>query len=70
MTGLYLPVLPEKSIDEDFMITMQDQMVPRATVRKSGKVLEVDVESAWDELALKASWNNEVTVEVYMSWEK
>lgn len=67
-SGLYMSLLPEKSVDEDFLILLSDRVVPRHTVDASGKVLEVDIEAAWRELGLVAAWNNEVTVEVYMDW--
>ena len=60
--------LPEKSIDEDFMILMAAGIVPRHTVKQSGKVLGIDIEAAWKEMGLVAAWNNEVTVDIYMNW--
>lgn len=58
------------SIEDDFMVTIQGQAIPPSTVSisKADKhVLEVDVEAAWKELALKASWSNEVEVKAYFT---
>ena len=63
-----MSILPEKSIDEDFLILLGGRIVPRKTVRAVDKVLEVDVETAWWELGPIVSWNNEVTVTIYMNW--
>ena len=68
LIGIYISNLPEKTIDEDFLVYLNSLVVPRYTVRKSGKVLEVDIETAWKKLGLRAPWNNEITVQVSMNW--
>ena len=51
------------------MVQVMGSPVPACTVTKSKtdpRVLEVDVETAWREMGLKAQWNNEVAVELYL----
>lgn len=70
ITGIYLSTLPDMTIDGDFMITIQNQPIPRETVSVSKDdehVLEIDVERAWEEMELQSGWSNEVEVKVYCS---
>lgn len=63
-------MLPKLSIDDDFMITLQEEPVPRHVVRvseSSGNVLEIDLQTAWEELGLKSRWSNEIGVKIYFS---
>ena len=56
------------TIEDGFLITIQDKPVPVETVRKSPDseyVLEVDVETAWKKMGLEPGWSNEVPVKVY-----
>jgi hypothetical protein len=58
------------SIDDDFMITIREDPVPRHTVRvskSSDRVLEVDLETAWKEMKLPHGWSNEIEVKVWFS---
>lgn len=50
-------------------ITILGRPIPVRTVTKSTKdpaVLEVDVEGAWKELGLGATWSNEVLVKLFI----
>ncbi|CAJ2500561.1 Uu.00g034140.m01.CDS01 [Anthostomella pinea] len=70
--GLYISSLPDMSIERDFMVTIQGQPIPphTVTVNTSDRhVLDVDVETAWNEMGLKAGWNNEVEVKAYFDIE-
>lgn len=58
------------TVEGDFMATIQDQPVPRHTVRMSSEdesVFEVDVQTAWNELGLDAGRSNEVEIKVHFS---
>jgi hypothetical protein len=71
--GIYISKLPELSLDDDFMATIQGQVIPRHTVsinKASGSILEIDVERSWNELGLKPGWSNEVEVKIYVGIEK
>ncbi|RYP03833.1 hypothetical protein DL764_004883 [Monosporascus ibericus] len=73
MLGVYISCLAELSIERHFMVTIQGQPIPPHTVTKSGAdmhVLEIDVETAWKDMGLKAGWSNEVEIKVYFSIEK
>lgn len=68
--GFWISTLPDMSIDDDFMITMQEQPVPRHVAKvssSSDRVLEVDLETAWKEMGLRSGWSNEVQMKVYFS---
>ncbi|KAK3300541.1 glycoside hydrolase superfamily [Chaetomium fimeti] len=71
--GVYISVLPELSIDDDFMVTIQGLPIPphTASVSKQDEhVLEADIEAAWNEMGLASGWANEVQVKVYFALEK
>ncbi|KKY29813.1 putative glycoside hydrolase family 36 protein [Diaporthe ampelina] len=71
--GIYISRLPDMSLDDDFMATIQGQVIPRHTVsvnKTSSSILEIDIEKAWKELDLKPGWSNEVEVKVYFDIEK
>jgi len=60
--------LEELSVKEDFMATIQGQVIPPHTVsvdKADGRVLRVDVETAWNQMGLESGWSNEVHVKVY-----
>jgi hypothetical protein len=68
--GVYISTLPQMTIDDDFMVTIQGQAIPRHTVsmdKADEHVLRIDVEAAWKELELDAGWSNEVEVKVYFA---
>jgi hypothetical protein len=57
------------TIEDDFMVTIQGLPLPPHTVALSKSdlhTLEIDVETAWKEMGLKAGWSNEVEVNVYV----
>lgn len=71
--GVYISKLPQMNIAEDFMATIQGQVIPRHTVAMSktaSEVLEIDVEQAWKEMGLQAGWGNELEVKLYFSVDK
>jgi hypothetical protein len=58
------------TIEGDFMVTIQGQAVPPHTVsidKADEHVVRIDIETAWNELGLKAGWSNEVEVKVYFA---
>jgi hypothetical protein len=66
-------VLPELSIQDDFMVTIQGQPIPSHTVtvnKDDQHVLDVDIETAWREMKLESGWANEVEVKVYFALER
>ena len=72
-TGIYISALPELSVQDDFLVTIQGQPIPPHTVsvnRQDKHVLDVDIETAWTEMGLKSGWANEVEVKVYFALEK
>ncbi|SPQ18354.1 76a4190c-5657-4e05-95d5-21f92ca54688 [Thermothielavioides terrestris] len=71
--GIYISVLPELSIEDDFMVTIQGQPIPSHTVtvnKDDQHVLDVDIETAWREMKLESGWANEVEVKVYFALER
>jgi hypothetical protein len=55
------------------MVTIQGQPVPPHTVavsKQDERVLDVDIETAWNEMGLESGWANEVEVKVYFALEK
>ncbi|KAL2016362.1 hypothetical protein VTK56DRAFT_3820 [Thermocarpiscus australiensis] len=71
--GIYISALPELSIRDDFMVTIQGQPIPAHTVsvdKGDGHVLDVDIEAAWKEMGLESGWANEVEVKIYFALEK
>lgn len=71
--GLYISALPRMDVKNDFMVTIQGQVIPPHTVavsKTAAEVLEIDVETAWKEMGLNAGWGNEVEVKVYCTIDK
>ncbi|KAL2129449.1 hypothetical protein VTI74DRAFT_7789 [Chaetomium olivicolor] len=71
--GIYISALPEVSIEDNFMVTIQGQPIPPRTVsvnKQDRHVLDVDIETAWKEMGLESGWSNEVEVKVYFGLEK
>ena len=69
MKGIYISSLPALVIEEHLLITIYSRAIPLHTVRtsqSSALVLEIDIETAWDEMGLQSSWNNEMTMEVFI----
>jgi hypothetical protein len=55
------------------MVTIQGQPIPphTASVSKQDEhVLDVDIETAWNEMGLESGWANEVQVKIYFALEK
>ncbi|KAF4449434.1 hypothetical protein F53441_7296 [Fusarium austroafricanum] len=68
--GIYVSTLPALAIEGDFLITIQEKVVPLHTVaisRADNHVLEIDIGKAWKELDLESRWSNDVEVKVYFS---
>ncbi|KAH6650572.1 glycoside hydrolase superfamily [Chaetomium tenue] len=71
--GIYISALPGLSLNDDFMVTIQGQPIPPHTAsvsKQDGHVLDVDIETAWNEMGLESGWANEVQVKVYFALEK
>ncbi|KAJ6106879.1 Aldolase-type TIM barrel [Penicillium capsulatum] len=68
--GIYISDLHNRDIDQNFMVMILGQPVPRKTVWKEGNdgatVLAIDVLAAWKLLRLDSGWSNEVFVRVYI----
>jgi len=59
--------LKERCIEEDFLAVMFGRPIPVDCVKisdASEDVLEIDLARAWKETDQKASWSNEVAVEL------
>ncbi|KAI0126386.1 raffinose synthase Sip1 [Xylariales sp. AK1849] len=70
--GIYISTLPQMTVDDDFIVTIQGQTIPPHTVsvtKEDSHVLQIDVEAAWKEMGLKAGWSNEVEVKIYCTIE-
>lgn len=55
---------------EDFVVTIQGQTIPPHTgniCKTDERVLEIDVEKAWDEMGLDSGWSNELVVKTYFT---
>lgn len=55
-------------IGENFIATIQGQVIPPKAVTKNKidqHILEVDIETAWNEMKLKPGWANEVQVKLF-----
>lgn len=68
--GVYISRLPELTIEDDFIATIQNQVIPVEAVSVSkddAHVLEIDVEKAWRDMTLHPGWSNEVEVKVFFS---
>lgn len=66
--GFYISDLASKDITK-FLVTIAGNVVPFHTVRKSSQnntVLEIDLETAWNELNLSAGWSNELLIGFHM----
>jgi hypothetical protein len=58
------------TIEDDFLITVQEKVIPVYTVAISkvdACVLEINIGKAWKELGLETRWGNDVEVKVYFS---
>lgn len=67
MTGVYISDLKKRNINDDFFAVLFGRPIPSDCVKVSAKdenVLEIDLTKAWKETDQKASWSNEVAVEL------
>jgi len=65
--GLYVSDLSDRSLKDDFMALLFGRPIPLHCVKvndQSPNVLEIDVVRAWKESDSKASWSNEVAIEI------
>lgn len=70
MIGVYVSSLPTMTIDGDFLITIQEKVIPVHTVaisKADDHVLEIDIGKAWKEMGLESRWSNDVEVKVFFS---
>ncbi|KAL1879955.1 hypothetical protein VTK73DRAFT_6535 [Phialemonium thermophilum] len=66
--GVYISSLPDLTIEDHFLATIQGQPIPPHTVRKANEtVVEIDIETAWKEMGLESGWSNEVELKLYFS---
>lgn len=66
-SGIYISDLKERSIEDDFFAVLFGRPIPIDCVAVSKtceNVLELDLTKAWKETDQKASWSNEVAVEL------
>ena len=64
--GLWIGDLEARSVDENFMVTIFGKPIRASNARVDGKVLLIDVASAWEESGETAGWTNEVPMEIFM----
>lgn len=65
--GVYISDLKHRSLDDDVMALIFGKPIARHCVKISDtceNVLEIDTARAWKESDSKASWSNEVAVEI------
>ncbi|KAK6717835.1 hypothetical protein SNK05_001012 [Fusarium graminearum] len=66
--GIYISALPNLTIEGDFLITIQEKVIPVHTVAISTvdkHVLEIDIGKAWKDMGLESRWSNDVEVKVH-----
>jgi hypothetical protein len=64
---VYISDLKERSVEDDFLALMFGRPISPDCVKISDvseDVLEIDLTKAWKETDQKASWSNEVAVEL------
>ncbi|KID60423.1 raffinose synthase Sip1, partial [Metarhizium hybridum] len=65
--GVYISTLRHLNIEDDFMVALEDQPVRFETVSRSEddeRIFEIDVERAWEEVAVSTMQRGEVQVKV------
>ncbi|KAF4999207.1 hypothetical protein FGRMN_2666 [Fusarium graminum] len=68
--GIYISALPAMTVEGDFLITIQEKVIPIHTVAISKidkHVLEIDIGKAWKVLDLESRWSNDVEVKIHFS---
>jgi len=56
-------------VKEHLLITIHNQAIPVHTVRvseTSPSLLEIDIETAWNEMGLDSGWGNEINVDIFI----
>jgi len=69
--GVYISSFESKLVRDGCLVTLQGAVVPVHTVRVGGgggggKVMEIDLQAAWDEMGLQPLWGDEVNVKVVL----
>jgi hypothetical protein len=65
--GVYISNLKDRNLDDDFMALIFGMPIAKHCVKVNDtceNVLEIDTTRAWKESDSKASWSNEVAVEI------
>ena len=64
--GIYVSDMRKLSVEEDFLVLIENKVVPQhtVTISKENSVLELDIEKAWAEMELQSKFGNEIAVEV------
>ena len=68
--GVYVSGVGRRSVEDHVMVLLFGKSIVRDAVKVaegSEDVLEIDVEKAWRESGEEAGWNNEVSLEVFVS---
>ncbi|XMA11985.1 hypothetical protein WAI453_004776 [Rhynchosporium graminicola] len=68
--GIYISTLPTLSWKDNTLIAIEGKVIPLHTVTASEvdkHVLEIDIETAWEEMDVQAGWSNEVEVKIYIN---
>ncbi|KAK2736241.1 hypothetical protein FQN57_000839 [Myotisia sp. PD_48] len=69
--GVFISDLETREVENNFMVLLQGRAVPVELVVKGNCreacVLSVDILKAWEMMGLEGGWNNEVSLEIYMS---
>lgn len=68
--GLYVSDLEKRSIDDEFMVLILGKPIPERVVQAKGKVLEIDIEKAWNDSGESPGWSNEIRVEIFINPKK
>ncbi|KAG0636371.1 glycoside hydrolase superfamily [Tuber brumale] len=66
--GFYISDLASQDITK-FLVTIAGSVVPFHTVKRSSQIstiLEIDLETAWNELNLSTSWSNEIVIGLHL----
>jgi hypothetical protein len=68
--GIYISELQSLSIENQMIAMIGRNVIPAHTVSKSATIpnlLEIDVETAWNELQVPGGYSNELDLEVFIS---
>ena len=66
--GIYMSGLEGKSVDDNFLITIQQKVIPGhcVSINKQASVLEIDAGRGWKEMELRPGYGNEMKIEVFV----